>query len=427
MLLSGSRLPASGQAVDSDVAGWEAQETWQRAYRACFDTHGRPTPEKLRSLAADIEARRSVFGNSLPVSEQLVLLHTLVRARCNLHDWRSAEAADRSLLRTAAEQGDTDVSAETSRTTAWYRTEAYRDLAGIRAMQGRTDLATRSYLQWLLLWINRHCTAHAIVAYGLLALWWLKGCTNPTARAPKQAWIRLALAAAIPLLFVLIDCVSELCASGALCGNAFASTVLEWDHSRVSPVVTTVWVVVLLGCSVPLRLRLSRQGRRAAQERSNEDAGSGAVVAPSRLCLRIALLLSVTLLGWVLQHYGPDLLYAGRIARLPANLAWWRHSGHANANWVYETALRVTVASWVEEFFFRGVLYDYARRKFGFGFALVFSSVVFASWHGAPEHAMFYVWIGMVFAVQYEVCGSLIPSTATHCFHNLLTYLAARP
>jgi membrane protease YdiL (CAAX protease family) len=425
ILACGSTIRAAAQEPESEAAAWLARQTWQQKYKVCFDPHGQPLPDKLRDLVAEVEARRAAIGDTSSW-EQLALLNTLEGAHRNLREWQQAEASAQMLLATLTADRARMNTPQAQAQADWYRWLTNKDLAGISGMQQRWGIAVHSYLTWVWLEAVQYYAPYVGVAYGVLVLWWLTGWTNPTVRAARWEWFWLALFAASPLLFLLIVLGTNLIASAFLDGNPFANLALEPLYPRNIAISSTVWVVLLLGFSIGFR-----RSQWWHQKPGDEGASSTDTVTASAMSLRksrrLMLYAAVMLLGWALHHVNNERWFVNVAFYLPENLAWWRNTGRADADWIYNTVFKVTVGSWVEELFFRGILYAYARRIFGVGFAMVFSASVFAAWHGPYDQFLYHFWGGIVFAVQYEVSGSLIPSTVTHSLHNLLVYVGSRP
>lgn len=67
------------------------------------------------------------------------------------------------------------------------------------------------------------------------------------------------------------------------------------------------------------------------------------------------------------------------------------------------TALVVPV---MEELLFRGLLYGRLRQQFGFGQAMVLSSLLFGLYHFDPVQALYGFFMGCLFCMVYRCCGS---------------------
>lgn len=79
-----------------------------------------------------------------------------------------------------------------------------------------------------------------------------------------------------------------------------------------------------------------------------------------------------------------------------------------------------------EEFFFRGFLYNAAKRRLGVPGGIVLSAVVFAVVHGGPLLVIAIIPMGILLAVMYERSGSLWVPIIMHALNNglalVLTY-----
>ncbi|NLG51555.1 MAG: CPBP family intramembrane metalloprotease [Chloroflexi bacterium] len=87
--------------------------------------------------------------------------------------------------------------------------------------------------------------------------------------------------------------------------------------------------------------------------------------------------------------------------------------------------LGAVVAPVAEEIFFRGFLYAGMRNRWGVGWGLVVSSVVFALVHVTPGVLPAIFAIGLVLAYLYERTESLWPSIILHALVNALAFLGA--
>jgi len=78
-----------------------------------------------------------------------------------------------------------------------------------------------------------------------------------------------------------------------------------------------------------------------------------------------------------------------------------------------------------EEFFFRGFLYNAARRRFGFWPAVWISTLVFAMVHVGPLLILAIIPVGVLLAVAYERTGSLWVPIVMHVTNNSLALVLA--
>ena len=74
----------------------------------------------------------------------------------------------------------------------------------------------------------------------------------------------------------------------------------------------------------------------------------------------------------------------------------------------------------VEEFVFRGVIFSYLRR-FGLGFGVMASAVVFGIAHVSPSQSVYAFVFGLVSAVIFAVTGNIKTSIIFHALNNFLT------
>jgi membrane protease YdiL (CAAX protease family) len=83
-----------------------------------------------------------------------------------------------------------------------------------------------------------------------------------------------------------------------------------------------------------------------------------------------------------------------------------------------------------EEFFFRGFLYNAAKRRTGLFWGTVISAAVFALAHGGPIQVLAIFPMGVLLAVMYEITGSLWVPIFMHAVNNgagfLIAYFATR-
>jgi CAAX protease family protein len=81
------------------------------------------------------------------------------------------------------------------------------------------------------------------------------------------------------------------------------------------------------------------------------------------------------------------------------------------------------VAPLVEETFFRGFVYGGFRKRYGWVRAAVFSSILFALFHGEWTAFLPIFLLGMIFAYLYERSGAIWPGMVLHVTNNSLTLL----
>jgi len=84
----------------------------------------------------------------------------------------------------------------------------------------------------------------------------------------------------------------------------------------------------------------------------------------------------------------------------------------------------VLLAPFFEEIFFRGVLYNALRTRFKFWAAVIISGAAFAIVHPQlPAGFIAILVIGALFAVLFEIRGSLVPSMVAHALNNGMIFL----
>ncbi len=91
------------------------------------------------------------------------------------------------------------------------------------------------------------------------------------------------------------------------------------------------------------------------------------------------------------------------------------------SDWAWVTLMAVVAAPLVEEFIFRGYLYGVARRYGGRWAAVGVTSFLFAAIHLNPVGLLPLAVLGVVFALAYELTGSVWTSVLMHVLFNGLT------
>jgi membrane protease YdiL (CAAX protease family) len=85
----------------------------------------------------------------------------------------------------------------------------------------------------------------------------------------------------------------------------------------------------------------------------------------------------------------------------------------------------VAVAPLVEEFFFRGFLYQSLRGRIGILGGAVVSGLIFGAIHFKPEYLVPLAMLGVILVYLFEKTGSLWPCILLHSVYNGLAYTAA--
>lgn len=76
----------------------------------------------------------------------------------------------------------------------------------------------------------------------------------------------------------------------------------------------------------------------------------------------------------------------------------------------------------VEEFVFRGILFGELLR-FGRGFAIIASAILFASVHGSPQQILYSFVFGLILGVLTLKTGSIGPAVFLHFFNNAYAWV----
>jgi membrane protease YdiL (CAAX protease family) len=82
----------------------------------------------------------------------------------------------------------------------------------------------------------------------------------------------------------------------------------------------------------------------------------------------------------------------------------------------------IGVAPFVEEFFFRGFLYQSFRNEIGVWPAALISGMIFGGIHFKPEYFVPLSALGILLAWLFEKTGSLWPCIAVHALNNTLAF-----
>jgi membrane protease YdiL (CAAX protease family) len=82
----------------------------------------------------------------------------------------------------------------------------------------------------------------------------------------------------------------------------------------------------------------------------------------------------------------------------------------------------IGVAPFVEEFFFRGFLYQSFRNELGVWPAALISGMIFGGIHFKPEYFVPLSALGILLAWLFEKTGSLWPCIAVHAINNTLAF-----
>lgn len=89
--------------------------------------------------------------------------------------------------------------------------------------------------------------------------------------------------------------------------------------------------------------------------------------------------------------------------------------------WVFLSV--VVFGPLVEEILFRGISYNLAERVKGGYFPVIFSSLVFAIWHGEPVQVVYTFLVGIAVSIVYKYTKSLKTVFFIHFINNLTSAL----
>ena len=81
-----------------------------------------------------------------------------------------------------------------------------------------------------------------------------------------------------------------------------------------------------------------------------------------------------------------------------------------------------SIRPFFEELFFRGVLFNSFRARWGLAAGVVASAAVFALVHPLPFGFLPIFALGSVFSMLFYQRGSLIPNMVAHGLHNAITF-----
>jgi uncharacterized protein len=82
----------------------------------------------------------------------------------------------------------------------------------------------------------------------------------------------------------------------------------------------------------------------------------------------------------------------------------------------------IAVAPPVEEFFFRGFLYQSFRNRIGVAGGSILSGVIFGAIHGKPDYLVPLATLGILLALLFEKTDSIWPCIFVHAVNNALAF-----
>ena len=219
------------------------------------------------------------------------------------------------------------------------------------------------------------------------------------------SWVDLVLAS-----FVVILIASQiLAATGSL-----SQTVPENIDTRTMVVSVLIWWGLILGpILVSLRFRGFKLGSVFGVDRM--PVGRSVLLGVSLLVSALPMVFAVDYLASVLLKVNPST-DAQEVIRIFENSS-------TGAQRIPIILLAVVIAPVAEELAFRGYLYGVIKRYFGAVPALVLSGILFALIHlNLPSFFPLLV-LASVFALAYELSGSLLVPMTMHALFNALSLI----
>ena len=219
------------------------------------------------------------------------------------------------------------------------------------------------------------------------------------------SWVDLVLAS-----FVVILIVSQiLAATGSL-----SQTVPENIDTRTMVVSVLIWWGLILGpILLSLRFRGFKLGSVFGVDRM--PVGRSVLLGVSLLVSALPLVFAVDYLASVLLKVNPST-DAQEVIRIFENSS-------TGAQRIPIILLAVVIAPVAEELAFRGYLYGVLKRYFGAVPALVLSGILFSLIHlNLPSFFPLLV-LASVFALAYELSGSLLVPMTMHALFNALSLI----
>ena len=219
------------------------------------------------------------------------------------------------------------------------------------------------------------------------------------------SWVDLVLASVVVLLIVS----QILAATGSL-----SQTSIDNVDTRTMVASVLVWWALILG---PILLSLWFRGFRLGNV-----FGVDRMPVGRSLLLGIALLLSALPMVFAVDYIASALLKVNTSTDTQEVIRIFENSSTV-AQRVPIILLAVVIAPVAEELAFRGYLYGVIKRYFGAVPALVLSGILFALIHlNLPSFFPLLV-LASVFALAYELSGSLLVPMTMHALFNALSLI----
>jgi membrane protease YdiL (CAAX protease family) len=226
-----------------------------------------------------------------------------------------------------------------------------------------------------------------------------------TVQVEYFSWLDLILA--FSFVFLSVSLAMTASASQTAAENIDTETIL-WN--------SLIWWALILGpILLSLRFRGFKLGRVFGIDRM--PVGRSLLLGVSLLISAYPMVLAVGYLASVVLKINPST-DTQEVMRIFENAT-------APAQRIPIILLAVVIAPVAEELTFRGYLYGVIKRYFGAVPALVFSGILFALIHlNLPSFFPLLV-LGWVFALSYELSGSLLVPMTMHAVFNALNLILA--
>lgn len=401
---------AGAGAQRQPEASYATMESWRSEYIHCFDRSGEPIVGQLRSFVNRLTSELGRSSVSRSTTEEDYYQALLADAYTHLGNWKEAEPIVRRLA---------------ARTMSWKQAEqTYQKLAGIYAMQRRWLLACNYYGRWVGINYLHRVFPMLFLSLGWLALWRLdKGDLSSTNFSGTHRR-RLLLLAFTPLIFSIVTDGLMRINSYLIAGNTGEALVSIHVHRLCILMYEIEWMLLVLIVVHLVRkfgwLSQITDEHSTLQETILPDGQS----SERRRISKVGLFALVTLLGCALTVFSKSGDYLGVVTSRETYqvFAQWRH--RPDLLQITELIFIAVISPIVQELYFRGIVYAYARNCMNIGFGLVFSSVIFAGVHLDNDHFAALFLAGVLLALQYEVAKSLLPSILTHSAVNFISYVS---
>jgi uncharacterized protein len=219
------------------------------------------------------------------------------------------------------------------------------------------------------------------------------------------SWVDLVLASVVVLLIVS----QILAATGSI-----SQTAVDNVDTRTMVVSVLIWWGLILG---PILLSLWFRGLKLGSV-----FGVDRMPVGRSLLLGISLLVSALPLVFVVDYIASALLKVNTTTDTQEVIRIFENSSTV-AQRVPIIMLAVVIAPVAEELAFRGYLYGVIKRYFGAVPALILSGILFALIHlNLPSFFPLLV-LASVFALAYELSGSLLVPMTMHALFNALSLI----